>query len=548
MFNKTLKSAICAVLSVSIAVTSVVPRGAFAQTSGPDLMATASIGGQLIQYPKLTWRPVGVLEIGDDRIRSVDGPAQNSLAAALNTAGEALGMNARDVAAVFNAVPANQPFVVGRTDNFTQTGRVDVFKLQRTATRTELLHARFTPAHGLAWAVNRTYLTDAERSNPNAIGRNPFDAFNDGSGNFRGANVAAMLVAVGHAMKMAGTSNGLLVEIKVQPPVTWQTKRGKIRKTITTHVKYYGKPAYYFSSPVRTAEQAQLVPGICLADLQGASGAPCPSGLLAAAGTTFDAVSGGNLDESTEELAYITESKKTWGWFAMFLVGLMVGYVIGFPIGTPIDGIGLSYKDIGAKILGARNTTVTGMDVNLSETGLGQVGAGFVDYDSTRQLLQTKQTPAMQLPGYAEPQAESNVFTQGLGAALRTRNTQDLHQMIGPARQAVLGTCPLDAPAQGCAGSVGMVDRVDQRTPLNHLGLAADTMRPDAVRPDTEFGDRTDRASVIKVPVEDSRVPPSSYVDVPVTAAPELQECSPYPWLPNYCPEHGWWSDFNRGD
>lgn len=524
MFTKRLKSALCTLLSVSIAATSVAPGVASAQTSGPDLRATIRLGSQAVSFPRLTWRPLGTVELGDERSRGADAPAQSSLAAALNTAGEALGLGQRDLAAVLNAVPENQPFVLGRTDSFTQIGRVDVFKVQRTGTQSQLLHARFTPEHGMAWAASRTYLTSSERASPDALGRNPFSAFDNGSGNFTGANLAGMLVAVGHAMKLAGTANGLLVETKVQEPVTWTTKSGSIRKKVTTHVKYYGKPAYYFAAPVSDAAQAQLVPGVCLSDLSGTANQPCPSGLLAAAGSSFDLVAGGNLDGSSELLAYVTQTKKGWGWIAMFIVGSVIGPLVGLPANP------FNFKDIGERVLGNKSTVVTGFQIDMKESGLGQAGESTTADMSTRELLQSRQTPAMQLPGYAAPSAEANVFTQGLGNALRQRNTQDTSQMLAPARRAVFGDCPLGAAARDCSGlETGIVDRMDQRKSMKHLQVADDTLSPEAVRPDTYFGERTDRVSVTKVPIVDSRALPGSYQDVPVTPQLEVFKCT------------GWW-------
>src|SRR5262249_38563290 len=89
--------------------------------------------------------------------------------------------------------------------------------------------------------------------------------------------------------------------------------------------------------------------------------------------------------------------------------------------------------------------------------------------------------------------------------------------------------------AGGCGASTGMVERADQRTRLNHLQVSADTLQPEAVRPDTVFGERTERASIATAPITDNRTLPSAYQDSPVQGTTQIINCTYGSWSDPAC-------------
>lgn len=527
IFTKPLKKFLSTLVSVSIAVTSVMPSMAQAQSSlglcnqfsakdgSDDSCAVVSIGGVNVTYPKLQWdfqaeMPLSpkhggkALEIGSETERLA-----NRVALALNKSAE-------EVATANSMAPSNVPYVLARYNPADSTLRIDIFKLEKVMKQggntAGMYHATFTPHHGDYWKANRSYISPEALQGGVTPGRNPFAAFaKPGSELFHNISFEGAKVAVGHAMRLAGSPLGVLTHPEARLSSRTKESSSFFKKTVETWVYGHAKTRWYLAQPADILSRSTTLQmsSICTSDVTSTS---CPVYEAAVSGVAFEHFEGGTLDSAEEK--WTLDYKKNSGF--TFVGALVIGLALSFTVagalaavstgglatgltagtagtvagGTAAGATGLTGA-IGAAVLGAAPTSSlaglvssgfagalavesVALGVGIGMTGgasLGSFGVGGMGL-----IDNVKGTVGV---GRSEARSMSKYETK-LNGILAPRVAGEVHNVsvssapaLNDFKRTVMGNCELSQRAGSCSNS-GILPRVDQYQETNSYEFVRD--------------------------------------------------------------------------
>lgn len=363
--NNLFKKALSAVLSLSVAVTGLVPASAGAQTilcsgfdasSGQDARCAArTIGGVPVAYPKLKWEALSEMALAaEPGSKTITGSRE---AVELgNRAALALNLNSSDVANAATVFPANVPYVFARYNPMDLTLRIDVFKLEKTMTSTGkkagLYQAVFSPAHGDHWKAGRAYISPDAYKAGMTPGKNPFAAFAQGGDDlFHNITLTGAQVAVGHAMRLAGAPTAVLAVADSR--ISQKTKKSSsvFKKKVETWVYGHVKTRWFIAQPMEVLQRSTTaeVATICASD---PSQTTCPFYETAASGVAFEEFDGGSLD-MTEDTFQLDYQKKSG---LSFIGALVIGIIGSFALAGVMAAAGIGSAVGGAGAAGAAGT------------------------------------------------------------------------------------------------------------------------------------------------------------------------------------------------
>lgn len=523
IFTKPLKKLISTLVSVSIAVTSVMPSMAQAQSSlglcnqfsakdgSDDSCAVVPIGGVNVTYPKLQWdfqaeMPLSpkhggkALETGSETERLA-----NRVALALNKSAE-------EVATANSMAPSNVPYVLARYNPADATLRIDIFKLEKVMKpggyTAGMYHATFTPHHGDYWRANRSYISPEALQGGVTPGRNPFAAFaKPGSEVFHDISFEGAKVAVGHAMRLAGSPLGILTHPEARLSSRTKKSSSFFKKKVETWVYGHAKTKWYLAQPADILSRSTTLQmsSICTSDVTSTS---CPVYEAAVSGVAFEHFEGGTLDSAEERWTLDYQKKSGFTFIGALVIGLALSFSVagalaavstgglatGISAGTVAGGAagatGLT-GTIGAAVLGAAPASSlaglvssgfagalavesVALGVGIGMTGgasLGSFGAGGMGLlDNVKGAVGV---------GRAEARSMSKYETK-LNGILAPRVAGKVHNVsvssapaLNDFKSTVMGNCELNQRAGACANS-GILPRIDQYQEMNSYEFVRD--------------------------------------------------------------------------
>jgi hypothetical protein len=476
-------------------LTSLVPMGKalaapVCDASNPTTAAGATPGCAVKNFPtgayaysKFEWNQVGELDQTPTSGISLTMASGDRVAVSNNRTASALGLQASQVADVMTLFPTNVPFVFARYNPQSMELRVDVFKIEKTGSKMKMLQAPFTPAHGGAFAAAMTYATASDRQLGNNAGANPFalylrpglDAF------YNVGSLAAVQVAVGHAMRMAGASIGLVAIAKSRVNQYATSSGGWFKKTTTTHVEGWTKPEWYVATP-RQFQPNGLTASVCAIQVEAAT--DCPPQLVVPSGVSWTQWEGGNLPAFEDMTSEWSESKSSFTLLAwvvvIFLVVLTAGALlvaagsVATAIGpaTFIQSLAVSGPIGGATL--TMNAALAMAAIEAAAVGVvgGMAGAGLTDavdgpYQGARAGFDSPMIP--------DTSAGRSVY-EGVKANF---DDAPLSAMgVRAVTQAAYGVnCAPGAKSTDCASS-GVVPRPDSAVETNNVQFWKDNGGP----------------------------------------------------------------------
>lgn len=257
----------------------------------------------------------------------------------------ALGLTAAAAPAAPSAVfPGNAAVAFARYNPYTKQGRIDVFRLQKTAgagsQTAHMQHAVFAPRHGDAWVAARAYISPGQYAAGSVRGVNPFSSFGGGD-TFENISLAGMKVALGHAMRLSNAGAGLMAMADSRLDQRVVRRKSLFKKSVETWVYGYVKSRWWLAFPGDGLE-ASLWSDMAAICATSPSATSCPQWGTAVSGAIFQEVEGGGLD-STEDM-YLLDYQRKSG--LTVLGGLMFSHLAGPLVGVPNTGMmGAWYAD-----------------------------------------------------------------------------------------------------------------------------------------------------------------------------------------------------------
>lgn len=491
---KTLRKALCLVLSASLVATGTLPAIANAQSftcdsyaadRGADARCTAvRMNGIPMAAPKLQWT-----RLSDMPVQPLHGTETVSLAGRqellmADKAALLLNVKSSEIASMVSAFPSNVPYVFARYNVLDNTMRIDIFKLEKVSSggtmRAGLYHAVWGPAMGDAWKLNRSYISpDAFKAG--AAGVNPFNSFKvPGSDDFANITLEGAQVAVGHAMRMVGAPLGLF-STSFNRFSQETTKSGGLFTKKTT-VTTYGnvKPRWFIAQPLQFLQRSTTATeaAFCAGDPTTQS---CPRYATATSGIGFEEFDGGTLS-ALEDKWQVDQQSKTGLSFLGALVLAVVGSfaIVGLMglagIGAAATASTASAAGVSVGSMGALVSSVTGLTftstlsaiavetaltaasmaivggANLGSTINLDVGVllGFVTVSKGLQVAQNLTALQSKLNAQLAPRLVRGDLTQSPGATLSGID------------RTVTGGCSPGLTTTACGASSGMITRVDE--------------------------------------------------------------------------------------
>lgn len=257
----------------------------------------------------------------------------------------ALGLTAAEAPAAPTAVfPGNAAVAFARYNPYTKQGRIDVFRLQKTAgagsQTAHMQHAVFAPRHGDAWVAARAYISPGQYATGSVRGVNPFSSFGGGD-TFENISLAGMKVALGHAMRLSNAGAGLMAMADSRLDSKITRRKSLFKKTVETWVYGYVKSRWWLAFPGDGLD-ASLWSDMAAICATSPSATSCAQHATAVSGAIFQEVEGGGLD-STEDM-YLLDYQRKSG--LTVLGGLMFSHLAGPLVGIPNSGLmGAWYAD-----------------------------------------------------------------------------------------------------------------------------------------------------------------------------------------------------------
>jgi hypothetical protein len=279
-------------------------------------------------YAKFNWTQVAEVSHSPSSGINLTMASGERVVVSNNRTAAALGLQSNQVADVMSMFPTSVPFVLARYNPQSFELRIDVFKVETVGNKKVMLQAPFTPAHGGAYAASMNYATASDKALGQNPGANPFALYNkDGEDAFYNVgSLSGVQVAVGHAMRMAGASVGLVSVAKVRVH-QYQTKSGKwYKKTITTHVEGWTKPDWFVVTPPQFQPRGEAS-AICAIEVANAS--DCPQHLYVQSGVVWTQWEGGTLPAFEDMTSHISESKSSFTLIAWVVVIFAVVFTAG---------------------------------------------------------------------------------------------------------------------------------------------------------------------------------------------------------------------------
>lgn len=514
LFTSKVKSALSAVLSVSVALTSTLPAAVNAQSytctastadAGTDpKCAAVRIGGVPVAYPKLQWE-----KISDVALTTSPGPnamplgGSESVALANRTA-LALGVSASDVVNANTMFPANVPYVFGRFNPLNGTLRIDVFKLEKGTVGTDvkagLYHATFTPAHGDHWKASRSYIAPDAYKAGVTPGVNPFASFaKPGEDIFQNISFGGAQVAVGHAMRMAGAPLGMLSVADSR--VSTKTKKGGglFTKKIETWVLGHTKSKWFIAQPTEVLSRSTTL-GSASFCAQDPTLESCPMYQTAVSGVSFEEFEGGTLNAQEDEFTLDYQKKSGLS----FLGALVLGVVGSFALAGILGAAGITAGAAGGATAGGGASAMTmGTFGNFlvsqgaisgfsSVAGAIAVEALYVSASmavmagaNLSSVIQAKPAALLGIVKVSKGAADNptlDKYHTKLNAELVPRTETPLstatigsNQMLTSFSKTVMGDCSVDSKLADCSSESGMIPKVDQFQEQNRVEFIKDS-------------------------------------------------------------------------
>jgi hypothetical protein len=269
----------------------------------------------------LNWENLGALPVDQSSSKndSDNGSGSYALISA-STAAEALGIQSDQIAKIINTFPANLPIVFGRYTPGKNVLRIDVFTTRKADGKTMALHAQFGPAQGSRWAAARTYQDPTIKSSIYEPGPNPFARFDQGDGLFHNITQSAAYAAMGHAMRLVGSSIGLLAVAKYRLEKHVDSSGGLFVKKTTLKINGYTKPQWFIAGPKSLIPNG-ITGAVCAVDTM-----PCPVYAIAPALVNFQHWQGGDMLDNEDLLYHHEESHSGLTVFTMMLIIFVVNW------------------------------------------------------------------------------------------------------------------------------------------------------------------------------------------------------------------------------
>lgn len=500
-FPKLFSKALCALLSVSISLTSLLPAQASAQTmscnpwsaeNGSDVRCGAMrIGGVPVAYEKLQWTRLSDVAFSSSAAgatATLEGASTVNMA---NRAALALGLDAERVVNAANMFPANVPYVFGRYNQLDGTLRIDIFKLEKVGVganqRAGIYHAQFGPTHGDYWRAARAYISPASFKSGLQPGVNPFEPYKQsGSDLFVNISFEGAQVAMGHAMRLVGAPLGVFAMSHNRMSQTVEKGGNAFVKKTTTRIWGHAKPRWFIAQPMNMMQRPSTMQqaAICATS---ASTTDCVKYETATAGVSFEEFDGGTL--SADEDTWLLDQKTKRG--LGFLGALLIMVVASFALAALGPALGVS---AGTGAGAAGSVTMGTMGSFLAGQGmvLTQFGAVFVEvaWAATSLVLaganlsSTINMDAGLLLGRATVQ-KGEFDPPALGELDTKLNPHLVQRVVNPLdaspgntlsgfRETVVGSCDPGSTLASCGAMGGMIVRVDQYTETNEVQFVRD--------------------------------------------------------------------------
>lgn len=323
--------------SLPMRAVAAVPCSPQAAIKGTDPACGAMIiGGTPVAYPKLAWNKLTELPVTSPQTGETSLKEGSHATLLASRAAKALApdLSARDFALMVSAIPSNMPMVIGRYNPTDKTLRVDVFKVVKSLTgngsgpSAGLYHAQFTPAHGDMWRAARAYIHPDAFKAGMTPGVNPFDGYMQGSSNlFHDISVEGGKVAVGHAMRLAGTAVGVLVVSNARLSVRQEDDGGWFVKTVTTIYTGHVKPLWLVALPPRFVTSYMQKVGVAAVCVD-PTVKSCPGYQVASSGVAFEQFEGGSLSDHEDEWEVDRDEQSGLGFLGALLVAVIASFAL----------------------------------------------------------------------------------------------------------------------------------------------------------------------------------------------------------------------------
>jgi hypothetical protein len=437
-------------------------------------------------YAKFEWSQVGeVSQTPTSGIQLTMAKGDRILSSNNRTAA-ALGLNANQVADVMTLFPTNVPFVFARYNPMSKELRVDVFKVEKSGSNMKMMQAPFTPAHGGAFAAAGIYASPSDKASGFGPGANPFALFmKPGDDAFYNVDsLPAVQVAVGHAMRMAGSSIGLVAVASNRVNQWTETKKKWYKKTITTHIDGYTKPEWYVASPEQFQPQGAKA-ATCVINV--ATAADCPSYLMAPSGVAWSQWQGGNLPAFEDLTSNWQKSQSSFTLVAWVVVAFLVVVTAGaFAVAA---GAGATALGPATFIQGMMATGAAGVGGGAALTMNAVLGAAAIEAAAVgvvSGLAGATLNSGVSAPysgaksGFGVPEVPSGDAARSLfdGVNKNFDNPSVTSMGVRAVGQGLYGVnCAPGAPASSCANS-GVVPRPDLGTSTNNVQFWSDNGKP----------------------------------------------------------------------
>lgn len=495
---------IASFLSVTVMLTSVMPARAQTQTAAPICYAdsatmegrTANCGavtkaGQNFAFPKLVWNEVGSVDLSVSKNvgqMPLGKPSQNLA----SQAAAELGLQEKDVIQAVSTYPTNVPMVFGRYSIWDASLTIDIFKLEKTGTQARMLHATFTPEHGDIWKAAGAYGSTTDiRSG--ALGRNPFEAFKDGTGQFRSISPSGAQVALGHAQRLVQAPVSVLAVVNSNIRPTTKKKSCGLKKCITTKYWLDMDTTWYLGVPPGQAHKALAVmpSGYCVT-APGTANATCSASEAVTAGVAFVQQEGGTFSDERVTEFIGQKTKKSWGLLGVLVLTFVASFAMSalltamaapaagagatVTVGTSTVSSGGLLTSLGqfAGQIGSFSTYASAAAMETALTAGVLVGVGGADLNSAMKPgapgFTSSQTSA--IAAAVNPNDQGDKFVRKGIEMTRPRTVGKLDDTLAPVKNTLVGQCGISGKGSDCAGrSEGIVQRADQLMTTNQMQL-----------------------------------------------------------------------------
>ncbi|HJV84544.1 MAG TPA: hypothetical protein VJ698_03645 [Noviherbaspirillum sp.] len=195
--------------------------------------------------------------------------------------------------------------------------------------RIEVRVADFTPHHGQYWAAAGKYRTPGE-VDVKVAGHNPFINFAGPSNDpiFHNIDWESVKVAVGHAMRMYGSTVSYIAMSKSRVTQSTHKSGGFFRKKITTTVTGYAKPRWFVGTPMDLQPSGETGQICVLGGGPATTTNNCDAPEhVAVSGVVFSEWKGGNMPEDEEKVYEWVQTKSSFTviFFAVVLALVTFG-------------------------------------------------------------------------------------------------------------------------------------------------------------------------------------------------------------------------------